>query len=267
MENKKKSKKRKIIEWSITGFFIALLVLVSGVKIYQKVSGNNAIFGSSYPVVLTDSMEDDYMVDDVLIVKSVNPSEVKERFDRGETVDISFYYNIGTPSNPYIAMMTHRIIDVMYFEDTSQNQGYYSKTIDGKTYSTNEWYEPDNHYAFVTHGINTKSNQGPGGTIIDLTGNIQITSEEDFIGLVTGKSGFLTFTQKVFSSVWTLILLILVPALYIIISTIVDLAKALDDNEEKAPSNNVLSELSEKDKERLKKEMLEEMMKAKKDGK
>ena len=41
----------------------------------------------------------------------------------------------------------------------------------------------------------------------------------------------------------------------------------LDDNEEKAPSNNVLSELSEKDKERLKKEMLEEMMKAKKDGK
>ena len=119
----------------------------------------------------------------------------------------------------------------------------------------------------MTHGINTKSNQGPGGTIIDLTGNIQITSEEDFIGLVTGKSGFLTFTQKVFSSVWTLILLILVPALYIIISTIVDLAKALDDNEEKVPSNNVLSELSEKDKERLKKEMLEEMMKAKKDGK
>ena len=46
-----------------------------------------------------------------------------------------------------------------------------------------------------------------------------------------------------------------------------DLAKALDDNEEKAPSNNVLRKLSEKDKERLKKEMLEEMMKAKKDGK
>lgn len=269
-QKKPKSKQRKILEWVATGVFLALIGTVAGFRIYQAASGDHAIFGTQFPVVLTDSMETDYMVGDVLKVKAVSPQEVKEAFDKGETIDISFKWNIGTASKPNIQMMTHRIIDVMYFVNTEDNYSSNYK-YNANTYSfNNDQY----HYTFVTHGINKHSSQTKEGE--DLTNQLQFSNESQFIGRVTGKSQFLRVANQIFTSVWTLILLILIPGLYIVITSVIDLFKAFDDDEDTEKlvleaggttppvdekKEDPLKGLSEEDKERLKKEMLEELLK------
>lgn len=269
-QKKPKSKQRKILEWVATGVFLALIGTVAGFRIYQAASGDHAIFGTQFPVVLTDSMETDYMVGDVLKVKAVSPQEVKEAFDKGETIDISFKWNIGTASKPNIQMMTHRIIDVMYFVNTEDNYSSNYK-YNANTYSfNNDQY----HYTFVTHGINKHSSQTKEGE--DLTNQLQFSNESQFVGRVTGKSQFLRVANQIFTSVWTLILLILIPGLYIVITSVIDLFKAFDDDEDTEKlvlegggttppvdekKEDPLKGLSEEDKERLKKEMLEELLK------
>ncbi len=234
---KPKSKTRKIIEWSVTGFFLVLIGIVAGFKIYQVTSGDHAIFGTQYPVVLTDSMEDVYMVDDVLIVEKVDPSEVKVEDD------VSFYYDINQDGQ--VEMVTHRLSYVAYIEDASLNDGY--------------------HYNFAAHGINKVSDQCGGG---DCTYQIQEFHEDVLIGKVTGKSQFLRVTNQVFASPITLIVLIVIPALYVIITSVIDLFKTLEENdidEAKAAQggHESLENLDASDIERLKKEMLDEMLKKK----
>ena len=246
---KQKSKGRKIFEWIFTGFFVALLLSVAGIKIYQVKSGNYSMFGTQYPVVLTDSMEDKYMVGDVLIVKKCEPSEVEV----GD--DISFYWIV----NGQEMMMTHMCSEVVYTEEPNE-KGF--------------------HYTFTAHGINKQSEQCGGG---DCTYQTQTFNEDKLIGKVTGKSGFLKFTNTVFQSKWSLIVLILIPALYIMVTSVLDLFKGLEEKEESeaiqaaaikqvegdaskaskplAPGEDPLKDLSEKDKERLKKELLEELLK------
>ena len=88
------------------------------------------------------------------------------------------------------------------------------------------------------------------------------------IGEVKGVSPFLTFIYKIFTSVWGLLILILIPALYLIITSVIDMVSALNDKEEKTPpqlisqdvKGDVLTSLSDEDKERLKKELLEELL-------
>lgn len=239
-EKKPKSKVRKILEWVFTGVFLTLVAGIAGLRIYQNATGNYSIFGTQYPVVLTDSMEDEYMVGDVLIVESVNEDEISSRIKEGS--DISFYWMI----NGQEYMMTHRVETITYFEDVSQNEGY--------------------HWTFVTHGINKHSEQCGGG---DCTYQTQTFHENKLIGVVTGKSAFLGFANKAFKSVWTLIILILIPSLYLVVTSVISLIKGLDEAEEvanieaaKKPTkhNDVLSELSDEDRERLKQEMLEEML-------
>lgn len=263
-EKKPKSKKRKIIEWSITGLFLALLCTVAGFRIYQAASGNSSVFGTQFPVVLTDSMETDYMVGDVLKVSNAKPEEIKEAFDRGEQIDLSFKWNIGTYSKPNIQMMTHRIVDVMYFEDAEQNINL-CYTYNDNVYSfDNRGY----HYTFVTHGINKNSKQTKEGE--DLTKQLQFSREDQLVGRVKGKSQFLRVMNQIFTSVWTLILLILVPGLYIVITSVLELFSTLDDDEDEklvtegakiSTSDDPLKGLSDEDKERLKKQMLDELMK------
>ncbi len=268
-ERKPKSKKRKIIEWSITGLFLALICTVAGFRIYQVATGNTSVFGTQYPVVLTDSMETDYMVGDVLLVKNAKPEEIKEAFDKGEQIDLTFKWNIGTYSKPNIQLMTHRIVDVIYFEDANENFNY-NYTWNGDTYSfDNKGY----HYTFVTHGINKNSTQTKEGE--DLTKQLQFSQEEQLVGKVAGKSQFLRVMNQIFTSVWTLVLLILIPGLYIVITSVIELFSALEDDDDgklikeggsdkpsvSSSGDDPLKDLSQKDRERLKKEMLEELMK------
>ena len=231
----KKNKVKKIIDWVITGIFGTLIVVLLGIQIYQKVSGDTFIFGNQYPVVLTDSMEPDYKVNDILVIEKVDPSEIKE----GD--DISFNWDLTGNGDVY--SMTHRVQTVTYYEDITENDGY--------------------HYTFVTHGINSNSTQCSG----DCTYQTQTFHENVLIGKVKGKSNFLTFCYKAFKSWWSLLILILIPSLYLITTSVIDICKGLDDKPEEVTQsneNNALSKLSKKDIERLKKQMLEEMINAKK---
>lgn len=74
------------------------------------------------------------------------------------------------------------------------------------------------------------------------------------------------------SQPWGLIILLLIPAGYLIVTSSIDIFKAVKEEEEKeanaAPvEGERLSQLSEKDKQRLKDELLDEMLKSKKEGK
>ena len=75
------------------------------------------------------------------------------------------------------------------------------------------------------------------------------------------------------SSVWGLLILLLIPALYLIITSVIDIFKAYKEPETEgesstsngeANSNSGTLELSEADKKRLKEELLEEMLNKKK---
>ena len=236
-KDKKKSKKIKsIIEWVVGGTFIAAALVLIGFRIYQKKT-NTTIFGVQYPIVLTDSMEPDYKVNDVLVVKRVDVSTLKE----GD--DITFYWDLTGKGDIY--PMTHRILFINYFENADENEGY--------------------HYNIATHGINTHSNQCGVPEGCDITWQTQLFHEDVVIGKVTRKS----FVLKAMTSVWGLIVLILIPCIYIMVSSVIDMFKKLDEQEKLAdlesigianPEGNPLNNFTKAEIEELKKEMLDEML-------
>lgn len=237
-KDKSKAKKIKsIIEWVVTGVFVSAALVLVGFKIYSTKT-NKSMFGSQYPVVLTDSMEPDYKVKDVLVVKEVDPATIKE----GD--DVTFYWDLTGKGDVY--PMTHRVKSIEYFANAEENDGY--------------------HYTIVTHGINTKSNQCGIPEGCDLTWQTQTFHEDVLIGKVMRKSWFL----KAVTSVWGLILLILLPCLYIMTTTVVDAFKKLEEADKEAelaaiaagekPANDPLAGLSKSDIEALKKQMLDEML-------
>lgn len=237
----KKKKISKIIQWIVTGIFIGAAGVLVVFKIIEKNTGKS-VFGPTYPVVLTDSMEPDYAVKDVLVVKEVDPSTLKA----GD--DITFYWDLTGKGNVY--PMTHRLLeDPVYFENADENGGY--------------------HYNFKTHGINTHSKQNcQKAEGCDWTWQTQNFHEDVLIGKVTRKSWFM----KAITSVWGLIILIFVPCAYIMITSVLDMFKKLDEQEKeealeavKSPAKSQLFEgMSAKEVEELKKEMLEEMLNRKK---
>ena len=89
-------------------------------------------------------------------------------------------------------------------------------------------------------------------------------ANSDFLGGVFGFVG----------SPFGLLVLLLIPAFYLVITSVIDIFKAYKEPEEasegasKTPSNNGGAELnlSEEDKKRLKEQLLEEMLSKKKGG-
>ena len=254
---KPKSKARKIIEWVLTGVFAAAIVGVGVLQIINKTSKNQSVFGDLFQKVLTDSMAPDYKVNDIIFLERANPSDLKKRVDAGKNVDVSFKWNI----NGTEVSMTHRLQMVTYYEEVQTDP------ITGETYQ----------YRFVAHGINKKSMycQGYNGEYKDCTTQTQTFNENALIGRVVRKSYFMTFA----TSIWGLLVLLLIPCLYLIISSVFDICKALDDKEEVPADGQVVGEateggepikkdplagLSEKEKEKLKKQMLDEMLGKKK---
>lgn len=252
---KPKSKARKIVEWVLTGVFVALIVGVGVFQIINKTSKNQNVFGPQYQKVLTDSMSPVYKINDIIVVEKTNPQDLYIRVnEKKQDVDVSFYWNVDGQT----VSMTHRLISV--------------------TYSETPILDPDSrqecHYTFVAHGINTQSEwcKGSGG-YYDCTGQTQTFSELSLIGRVTRKSHFMTFA----TSIWGLLVLLLIPCLYLIIASVIDICKALDDKDE-VPAGaggevvgeasdkpkDPLAGLSEKEKEKLKKQMLDEMLGKKK---
>lgn len=83
------------------------------------------------------------------------------------------------------------------------------------------------------------------------------------LGKVQFGSTFLGIVYKGVTSVWGLLILILLPSGYLIITSILDIVKGLkeddEDTKQKVESTDGL-QLSNEDKERLKSELLEELL-------
>ena len=245
-KNKKpKSKARKIIDWVVTGVFATLAVGLTTMFIISKTSKNPNMFGTTYQRVLTDSMSPKYKVKDIIVLAKADPADLVKRVEAGQDVDVSFHWSIkGTDVS-----MTHRLLTATYSEEEQIDP------ITGTSY----------HYTFVAHGINTKSEWCKSyGEYQDCTGQTQTFHESALIGRVTRVSWFMNFV----TSVWGLLIILLVPCMYLITSSVFDICKALDENEETpeegsndgTKKNDPLAGLSDKEKERLKKQMLEEML-------
>lgn len=269
-----KSKARKIIEWILTGIFLALFGLVMAGQIdgmvHKKDHYNQQIrFGYGTFVVKTDSMEPEYAKQTALITYNEDPEKIVERFNKGEEVNLTFFdaysikneYTEPNPegknteltqrTDPTGLPMTHRLREVHVNNSVKKGQG---------------------KYTFITAGINTKSQQmGWREGDPELTINqYQAFTEKEILGRVVVNSPFLGGVFSFVSSVLGLLVLLLIPAFYLVITSVIDIFKAYKDPEEAKEGASGTSnptgtvELSEADKKRLKEQLLEEMLNKKK---
>ena len=257
---KPKSKARKIVEWVLTGIFLAIFgfVMVAQIDglIHKKEHYGQLIrFGYATFVVKTPSMEPKYKVNTALITFNDKASDIVDRFNKGEEVDITFMDNYRIngfkPDNEVFtnatAMtglpMTHRLREV-HFNNEDQ-------TIHGK-------------YIFVASGINENDpNYSPN--------QYQVFTEKEILGRVIVDSPFLGGIFSFVSSVLGLLVLLLIPAFYLVITSVIDIFKAYKEPEPAtagaggpSSNNNGPVTLSEADKKRLKEQLLEEMISKKK---
>lgn len=258
---KEKSKGRKIFEWilfSVFGALVAFILIGNVISITKREEnyGQSIRYGVGTFVILTTSMEPDIPKDSAIITYKEDVSVFKERLARNEIVDITFAnINIGIdfePDTPEFKrvnggqqvvsnqIMTHRLREV--HEDTSVPFG-------------------QGRYIFVTSGINH-------GGVGSLIGQYQILTEKQYLGTVKIANSGLGHFMNFVSSPFGLLLLLLVPAGYLIVVSSIDIFKAVKEDEkatEVITSNNgdKLNKISDADRERLKKELLEEMMKEK----
>ena len=263
---KPKSKARKIIEWALTGLFVALFAFIMAGQIdgmaHKKDHYNQQIrFGYATFVVKTDSMEPKYKVGTALITYLEDADKIYERFQKGEEVDLTFadvygIYNEYTAplSNPVLTNrtdptgvpMTHRVREIHVNNSVKKGQG---------------------KYTFITAGINDRSKQmgynEETGTPIVIN-QYQAFTEKEILGRVTVNSAFLGGIFGFVGTPFGLLVLLLIPAFYLVISSVIDIFKAYKepeaDGEGAGGSNNGVIELTEEDKKRLKEQLLEEML-------
>jgi len=272
---KERSKVRKIIEGIFVGIFVALVgvscfAMISS-TVAKKEGGNEyapTSVGNIYMpiIVLTDSMEPDIKTDSAIFLKKITPEEVVEKYNNNEKVDLCFddyfavYQNITsaytettinflanysvngvgqpktdrtTESTPApIRTLTHRLFYIQINNDTPLGEG---------------------KYFFFVEGINTES------THYSATNQYQVFTESELYGLVTGSSVFIGGVFSFVKSPLGLIILLLIPTLYMVISSVLDLFKAYEPEPE-GTSPDGLKGLSKKDIKRLKEEMLNQII-------
>ena len=259
---KEKSKLRKILEWVGISIFGALAIFamaatVSGM-IHKKEHYNQSIrFGIGTFTVETESMEPEIKVGDMIITYAEDVTKFQERLASSDTIDVTFF-NINvdtgtvtpddpaftTQTDPVYMPMTHRLREVHVREEVEFGNG---------------------KYVFVVSGINDQSERWS-------PDQFQMFTEKEYLGTVKITNTFAGHLMKFISSPIGLIILLLVPAAYLIVVSSMDIFKAVKEEESKAENNDKLegdhlSNLSQKDRDRLKNELLEEMIKAKKEGK
>ena len=282
-ENKKapkkpKSKARKITEWILTGFFLVIFAILGIAQIDGMVHKNDHYgqmlkFGYGTFVVETDSMVGAYGVKSAIVTHLDDCDQIYKDYSNGKTVDVTFFdcytadteYTVPT-NNPELTTrtspayypITHRVREIHVNPNLAKGKG---------------------RYTFIVAGINQKStNLGwqEGQPPITIR-QYQAFTEKELLGRVVIGSAFLGGVFGFVSSIWGLLILLLIPAFYLIITSVIDIFKAYKDPEE-APAaakaeggeaspnneNKGLVELSEEDKKRLKEQLLEEMLNKKK---
>ena len=262
-KKKPKSKIRQIIEWVLFGVFgVACLVVlganVSGMINKKKNYGQQIRFGYGTFIILTDSMEPQININDLIITKKEDCSKFKQRLDNNEDIVMTFFdepvnvgdfvpdtpafKEVGHPSDPTYSPMTHKLREVHIDENKKVGEG---------------------HYIFVTSGINTMG-------LNSREGQYQVFTEVQYLGTVKSINPALGRFTSFISSVWGLLILLLIPAGYLIVVSSIDILKAVKTQEEEAAAPNSgehLSKLSDKEREKLKQELLDEMLRQKKGDK
>ena len=257
---KPKSKARKIIEWILTGLFVILFGVIMAGQIDGWIHkkdhyGQQIRFGYSTYVVQTDSMEPDYKVKSAIVTYLEDADKIYERYQKKETVDLTFYDVYMAPLDdniPYdnslkdrvhapteMPIVTHRLREMHVNPNVKKGEG---------------------KYIFICSGINT-------GGSLSKEGQYQAFTEKELLGRVVANSAFLGGVFGFVGSPFGLLVLLLIPAFYLVITSVIDIFKAYKEPEEAkegATSGNGPVELSEADKKRLKEQLLEEMLNKKK---
>ena len=232
---KPKSKVRKIIEWVLTGLFVALFAFVGIAQIdglvHKKDHYNQTLrFGYGTFVVETDSMEKDgnnkkvYGVKTAIITYLDNPEKIYEDYKAKKTIDVTFYdvyvanteYSVPTlPENSELTtrtppsdypIITHRVREIHVNENAKMGEG---------------------RYTFIVSGINPFSkNLGSDGITPVTIRQYQVFTEKELLGRVVVGSAFLGGVFGFVSSVWGLLILLLIPAFYLVITSVIDIFKA-----------------------------------------
>ena len=289
-KKKPKSKARKIAEWVITIVFAGLFVFAGigqiDAMIHKKENFNqNLPYGYGAMIIRTDSMEPEYKVKSAIITHKISGDAIYKSFIKEGTstlvsdeggiktyiatwedtdearknshIDMTFAYvscphidatnttkyynqtNVNPPSELYGYPMTHRLVELRVDENVKLGQG---------------------RYLFFTAGINPEGNQSH-------PGQYQAFSETEILGVVVLNSVILGGFFQFISSPWGLLIFLAIPAFYLVITSVLDVFKAMKDPEEEGAANegstsgvSSLDELSEADRKRLKQEMLDEML-------
>ena len=284
-EKKPKSKLRKTLEWVVTGIFAALFAFfavgqITGM-IHKKENYNQTLtYGYGAFVIQTNSMEPEYKVKTAIITHKESAETIVKKFDNGETVDITFWSAYVSNNQKYDYPL-YRPGDISYGGIDYQLEGHeptYPSVGYAITHRLIEYHvEPSRElgkgrYTFVVAGINTEG-------FLSGINQYQLLTENEILGIVKVNSPALGGFFKFITSPWGLLVFLLIPAFYLVITSVLDIFKALKEPEEgngqPAPSgggNNSstgssLDGLSDADRERLKKEMLEQMLNKKGDKK
>ena len=278
-EKKPKSKVRKVLEWVFTGVFAGLFLLFAAGQIDGMIHkkdnyGQTVTFGYAYFVITTDSMEPEYPANKTAIItKKISAEKIAEKFDNNEVVDITFvgrYYENGQTYN----YVDYRPGNISYGGIDYKLEGNNPVYPDKNTPITHRLIEyhleedkplGEGRYTFVVAGINT------GGSYAK-EGQYQLLTENELLGIVKVNSKVLGGLFKFITSPWGLLVFLLVPAFYLVVTSVLDIFKAMkepdeesaDEDKPKSSGNASLEGISDKDKERLKQELLEQMLNKKK---
>lgn len=279
---KPKSKVRKILEWVFTGVFVALFAFfaigqVTGM-IHKKDNYNQTLtYDYGAFVIQTNSMEPEYKVKTAIITHKDSVESIIKRFDKGEKVDLTFWSAYVKNNIEY---------DYPYYRPGNISYGGIDYQLDGQeptypsvgyaiTHRLIEYHvEPSRElgkgrYTFVVAGINTEG-------FLSGINQYQLLTENELLGVVKVNSPVLGGFFKFITSPWGLLVFLLVPAFYLVITSVLDIFKAIKEPEEgenppaasgNSSTNSSLDGLSDADRERLKKEMLEQMLNKKGDKK
>lgn len=304
-EKKKKSKLRKVIGYVLTGIVVCLFALVAigqviGLVSKDKNNGQSLAFGKfGNFIVLTDSMEPEYDKNNAIITYKQSPDTIYqmylENLEYNRPIQEEYAKKISTvtSTDEKITLIEEmekkeKHIDITFMDNYS---GYASikpskgtsdpilENLDSPVQvSSGEMSSPimthrlremridetkkegEGRYIFITSGTNINGYYAS-------FGQYQAFTENQFLGEVILNSPALGSFFRFVTSVWGLLILLLIPALYLIITSIIDIVKALKekDETEPVPANTALKDLPPEEIERLKQEMLEDMMNKKQD--
>ena len=273
-EKKPKSKARKIIEWVLTGLFLVLFAIagiaqIDGLVNKNKHYGQQIRLGYATFVVKTESMEPKYMVDSAIITYLEDADKIYERYQNNEDVDVTFY-DVYTAETEYTKPLNHPELTMRTNPAEYPIITHRVKEI----HVNNALAKGEGKYTFIVAGINTGV-----GAATNANGEIyqyQVFTEKELLGRVVIGSAFLGGVFNFVSSIWGLLILLLIPSFYLIIVSVIDIFKAYKEPEEQtatasgapvASNPSITKELSEEDKKRLKEELLQEMLGNKKGDK